>query len=92
MYIDDIIMFAQYFDTHLQVILERITKAGLKLSPGKLFQKQVEFLGHIVSEDGIATAPSKTGTVEKWSSPKSVKELRSYLDLFLSQTFCERVY
>jgi hypothetical protein len=85
-YLDDIIIFATDFDTHLmrlEAVLERIAKAGLKISPGKcqLLQKQVEFLGHIVSADGIATAPSKTDTVQKWPPPKSVKEIRSYLGL-----------
>ena len=67
----------------LDAILERIAKAGLKISPGKcqLFQKQVEFMGHIVSAYRIATASSKTETVEKWPSPMSVKEQRSYLGL-----------
>jgi len=85
-YLDDTIIFAPDFDTHivrLDTVLERIAKTGLKISSSKcqLFQKQVEFLGHIVSADGIATAPSKTETVEKWQSPKFVKELRSYLGL-----------
>ena len=85
-YIDDIIIFPPDFDTYLvriDAFLERIAKAGLKISPGKcqLFQKQVGFLGHIVSAEGIATAPRKTATVEKWPSPKSVKEICCCLGL-----------
>ena len=85
-YLDDVIIFAPDFDTRvaqLEAVLTRISKAGLKISPNKcqLFRKQVEFLGHIVSEEGIATAPSKTEIVDKWPSPKSVKELCSYLGL-----------
>jgi len=63
--------------------VERIAKAGLKISPGKcqLFQRRVEFLEHIVSADGISTAPNKTESVEQWPSPKSMKVLRSYKDV-----------
>jgi len=46
-YLDDIIIFAPDFDTHLvrlDAVLKRIAKAGLKISPDKcqLFQKQPE--------------------------------------------------
>lgn len=44
-----------------------------------LFQKEVSFLGHIVSADGISTDPEKTKAIESWPEPKSVSELRSFL-------------
>lgn len=84
LYIDDIITFAPDFDTHIQrleSVLERITKAGLKISPQKcsLFQKQVKFLGHLVSKDGIATDPEKINCVKNWPQLKSVHDVRSFL-------------
>ena len=70
-YLDDIIVKSNDFDqhiTHLRMVFERIKQAGLKFSPKKchLFQKQVQFLGHIVSEDGVATDPKKVCTVRDW--------------------------
>ncbi|KAL3883059.1 hypothetical protein ACJMK2_029352 [Sinanodonta woodiana] len=61
-YIDDIIVFGENFEEHmsrLEKVLQRIQNAGLKLKPDKcrLLQHQVEFLGHIVSKEGVKTCP-----------------------------------
>ena len=71
LYIDDVIIFADSFEQHLERLSEVLSKlqtAGLKLSPKKcqLFKKQVCFLGHVVSEHGISTDPAKIRAVEQW--------------------------
>ncbi|MES9881596.1 MAG: reverse transcriptase domain-containing protein [Sedimenticola sp.] len=86
LYIDDIIVFADSFGQHLErlsEILSRIESAGLKLSPKKcrLFKHEVEFLGHVVSENGIATDPRKIEVVKNWPTPKTVHDVRSFLGL-----------
>ncbi|MES9884745.1 MAG: reverse transcriptase domain-containing protein [Sedimenticola sp.] len=86
LYIDDIIVFADSFEQHigrLSEILSRIESAGLKLSPKKckLFKREVEFLGHVVSQDGIATDPKKVEVVKNWPTPKNVHDVRSFLGL-----------
>ncbi len=85
-YLNDIICHSRDFDTrlaHLQEIFDRLRAAGLKLSPKKcnLFQRQVEFLGHVISKDGVATDPQKTAAIREWPVPKSVTEVRSFLGL-----------
>ena len=65
MYLNDIIAKDTFFEEHLhnlKQVFHRLRSAGLKLSPKKcvLFRKEVTFLGHIVSEQGIATDPTKT--------------------------------
>jgi len=85
-YLDDIILFSSTVDEHLERlvrVLNRLRSAGLKLKPEKcsLFQKSVSFLGHIVSEHGIATDPAKTEAVANWPTPTTVKEVRSFLGL-----------
>ena len=67
-YLDDVIIPGKDFEDHLQnirIVLERLRQAGLKLHPNKCYfgKKQVAFLGHIVSEDGVATDPHKTSKV-----------------------------
>jgi hypothetical protein len=62
-YLDDIIVFSRSLDEHferLEAVFKRLRASGLKLKPSKcrLLQKQVGFLGHVVSEDGIATDPA----------------------------------
>jgi hypothetical protein len=46
---------------NLREIFQRLKEANLKLSPKKcnLLKKEVKFLGHIVSESGVSTDPSK---------------------------------
>ena len=52
----------------------RLQAADLKLKPSKcrLFQRRVEFLGHIVSEDGIEVDPEKIEGVATWPIPEGV--------------------
>jgi len=63
-YLDDLIIFASSFEEHLQrlqLVLDRLVEADLKLKPSKcsLFQKRVKFLGSIVSGEGIEPDPEK---------------------------------
>ena len=85
-YIDDIIIFSQTFEDHLkdlEEVLYRLKTAGLKLKPKKccLFRKQVQYLGHIVSSQGVATDESKISAVRDWATPTNVSELRSFLGI-----------
>ena len=85
-YLDDIIVFSETFETHLarlEEVIDRIGDAGLKLSPKKckFFQREVSFLGHTVNKDGISTDSAKIQSVKEWPRPKSVKEVRSFLGL-----------
>ena len=85
-YLDDIIVFSKSFEEHLQNLREvcsRLKTANLKLHPSKcsLFQKEVEFLGHKISEKGVSTDDRKIEAVKNWPTPKNVKDVRSYLGL-----------
>jgi hypothetical protein len=85
-YLDDIIIFSNSFEKHMQnlrEVFQRLKEANLKLSPKKcnFLKKEVKFLGHIVSESGVSTDPSKIQAVRDWPIPKSIKEVRSFLGL-----------
>ena len=85
-YLDDIILFSRTVQEHfvrLKELLDCLRKANLKLKPSKcsLFQTEVEFLGHVVSEHGVRTDPKKIESVSTWPRPSSVREVRSFLGL-----------
>ena len=67
----------------LRLVFDRIRTAGLKLKLTKcqFLKKEVKFLGHVVSSQGIKTDPEKIETVKTWPIPLDVKELQSFLGL-----------
>ena len=85
-YLDDVIVFSRSFDEHLdhlRQVFERFRAANLKLKPEKChFAKtEVNFLGHIVSRDGVAPDPKKLSAIRDYPIPKNVKDVRSFLGL-----------
>ena len=85
-YLDDIIVFGATFEEtveNLRLVLLRMREHNLKLKPKKcfLFQTQVNFLGHIISADGIQTDPEKCAKVKDWPVPTGVGHVRSFLGL-----------
>ena len=80
-YLDDVIVIGRSFAEHLQnlqAVFQRLRQAGLKLKPRKctFFQQEVQYLGHIVSREGIATDPGKVQKVEAWPIPSSTREVQ----------------
>ncbi|RXN37833.1 Transposon Ty3-G Gag-Pol poly [Labeo rohita] len=85
-YLDDIIVLGKDVKEMLQrlaQVFERLRQANLKLKPAKccLFRRQVVYLGHIVSEHGIATDPEKVQKIREWPEPMSVNEVRQFVGL-----------
>ena len=85
-YLDDIIILGSSFDKQLEnlrLVFDRIHTANLKLKPKKcnFFRREVAFLGHVVTTEGVACDPEKTKAVSDWEIPQSVTEVRSFLGL-----------
>ena len=86
LYLDDVIVFSSTVEQQLdrlRLVFERLRKANLQLKPKKchLFCKEVSFLGHRVSGEGVTTEEDKVKAVKEWPVPKSVKAVRSFLGL-----------
>ena len=84
-FLDDILIYSSNFEDHLrhiQIVLERLRKAGLTVEPKKTFiaRKEIVFIGYTFSKNGITTDPSNIDKV-KFPIPKSVKDVRSFLGL-----------
>ena len=83
-YLDDIIIFGRTFEEQLirlSEVFDRIKTANLKLKPSKcsLFQRQVSFIGHVISEAGIAMQTEKIQAVRDWHVCRNLTELRAFM-------------
>ena len=70
-YLDDVIVFSRNFSDHLkhlEAVFQALGCYGLKLRPDKcqIFQKQVKFLGHVVSSQGVSPDLEKVAAVADW--------------------------
>lgn len=71
MFFDDILIYSKTMEdhaTHLRTVLFtlRQNKLFAKLSKCIFAQKEIEYLGHIISTEGVATDPSKLDIIQKW--------------------------
>ena len=85
-FIDDILIFSKNEEEHaehLRIVLQRLREHKLyaKFSKCDFWLKEVQFLGHIISDKGISVDPSKIQDVLNWKTPESVSEIRSFLGL-----------
>ena len=85
-YLDDIVIYSktpQEHATHVRLVLERLREAQLyvKVSKCAFFRDEVEFLGHRVGKNGIATMADKVAAIANWPAPTSVRHVRSFLGL-----------
>ncbi|KAI5012277.1 hypothetical protein ZWY2020_024411 [Hordeum vulgare] len=83
-FIDDILIFSkdeEEHKEHLRLVLEKLQEHKLyaKVSKCEFWLKEVGFLGHVISGEGIGVDPAKVAAVTEWVAPKSVKEIRSFL-------------
>ena len=85
-YLDDILIFSpnkELHYRHLRKVLDILHANQLYCARKKctFVQTRVEFLGYVVSANGICTDPKKTIAIKNWPTPRNVKELRSFLGL-----------
>ena len=85
-YLDDIIVFSATFDDHiarLRNIFARLRHAELKLKPSKciFLHRKVDFLGHIISPEGVLPNPDKVSLVRKFPNPTTPKQIKQFLGL-----------
>jgi hypothetical protein len=84
--IDDILMYSKNEEEHaghLHVVLQRLREHHLyaKLSKCDFWLKEIKFLGHTISQEGIAVDPDKVQEVMNWKPPTTVRQIQSFLGL-----------
>jgi len=82
-YLDDIICYAttpEELIERLDMIFTKLREYGLKAKPSKcvLFKSPIEFLGHLVSADGLGPQPAKLDAIRNWQTPHCLRDVRAF--------------
>ena len=85
-YLDDCIIFSKTPEEHikrLQQVFQRFRETNLKINPTKpaFFQTKFQFLGHVVSKNGLEADPEKVKAVENFPVPQNQTDFKSFLGL-----------
>ena len=85
-YLDDILIYSPDVETHLkhlELIFQRLREVDLKLKMEKcsFLKKHIQYLGHIVSGDGLKPVPEKLSSIQQMPHPYTLKEVKQFLGL-----------
>lgn len=82
-FFDDILVYSrspQEHLEHLEVVLKLLDEHKLYANRKKcqFGSKSVEYLGHVISEEGVAADTEKIQAMVEWREPRNIKELRGF--------------
>ena len=85
-YLDDILIYSPDVNTnlhHLELVFQRLREVDLKLKMEKcsFLKKHIQYLGHIVSGDGLKPVPEKLSSIQQMPRPYTPKEVKQFLGL-----------
>lgn len=85
-YLDDILILGTSLKAHLKnlsTVLKRLEDFNLKIQLDKceFLKRETEFLGHIITPEGVKPNPDKIRKILDWPLPKSEKEIKQFLGL-----------
>ncbi|KAH9297900.1 hypothetical protein KI387_029582, partial [Taxus chinensis] len=85
-FLDDILIYShskEEHEEHLRQVLQVLREQKLygNLEKCSFFQTEIQYLGHIISSEGISVDPSKIQAILDWPTPTSVTEVRSFMGL-----------
>jgi hypothetical protein len=83
-YLDDILIYAETEEEHDRIVtevLKRLAANGLAISQDKCFWSttRVDFLGYVISKDGIEIAQDKVQYIRDWERPRSLRDVQSFI-------------
>lgn len=93
-YVDDLLIFSRDANEHLchlQKLFERFRECNLtiKLKKSKFARKELVFLGHIISSEGIRIDPMRLQAMKDFPRPRNIRELRGFLGVVnFERRFC----
>jgi transposase InsO family protein len=85
-FMDDLVVYSRSYEEHLEHLKEvftRLQNAGFTLNQDKLrlAQKEIPFLGHLLSADGIRILPERVEAITSFPPPKNLKAVRRFLGM-----------
>lgn len=85
-YVNDVLIFSETLEEHikhLQLVLDKLKGAGLKLKPAKcsFVREGVDYLGHVITSKGLSPNPARIAAVQSFLTPTNIKELWQFLGL-----------
>eukprot|EP00253_Pinus_taeda_P017239 PITA_17239 len=85
-FIDDILIYSRNrkeHEEHLRIVLQTLREHQLygKFNKCDFYKEQIQYLGHIITKEGIAVDPEKIKTIMDWPTPKDVADIRSFMGL-----------
>ena len=84
-YLDDILIFSQNLEDHrkqVRTILERVKETGMTLKASKceFHTTEIEYLGYVISPQGLHMDEEKIRMIKEWKEPTSIKGIQSFLE------------
>jgi hypothetical protein len=84
--LDDVVLYAKSLAEHdvkLREVFARFRKYNLKLQPDKceFLRKEVHYLGHLITEEGVPPDPAKVEAIERFPTPENEEQLKSFLGM-----------
>ncbi|CAF4749152.1 unnamed protein product [Rotaria magnacalcarata] len=85
-YIDDVVIFSPTFEQHikdLEKVFQALQSANLTLKASKyqVCRREMRYLGHIITQNGIKPDPDLIKSVKNFPQPKKIKDVQSFLGL-----------
>jgi hypothetical protein len=85
-FIDDILIYSknrEEHEEHIKLVVQVLREHQLyaKFSKCDFFQKQVHYLGHVISKEGVVVDPNKIIYIMEWPTPKDISDIRSFMGL-----------
>ena len=83
-YLDDILIYSKNMDDHIKHVRQVLATLeenhlSAKVSKCEFHKSEVDFLGHVISGDGVRTDPKKIASLKEWPIPSNLKEVQSFL-------------
>jgi hypothetical protein len=83
-YLDDILIYAEIEEEHNHIVtevLKYLAANGLAILQDKCFwlTTRVDFLGYVISKDGIEMAQDKVQCIQDWECPRGLRDIQLFI-------------